>query len=159
TWDRPFNYAAVNNFAATFANGELLLFLNNDVETIHDDWLERLGKIALQPAVGAGGAEVCYRDDTIPHPRLVGRMGGIAGHSHLNFPRDAPGYMQRLLITQNVAAVTGACLLMRKSVFEEVGGFDEAFVLAFNDVDLCLQVLRKGYRVVWTPEAELYHLE
>jgi GT2 family glycosyltransferase len=159
TWERPFNYAAVNNFAATHARGELLLFLNNDVEAINADWLERMVKFAVQPAVGAVGAKLYYGDDTIQHAGIVIGMGGIAGHSHLMFPRDAPGYMQRLLYTQNVAAVTGACLLMRRAVFEEVGGFDEGFVLAFNDVDLCLQILAKGYRVVWTPEAELYHLE
>jgi GT2 family glycosyltransferase len=159
TWEKPFNYAAVNNFAANHAEGELLLFLNNDVEAINSDWLERMVKLAVQPAIGAVGAKLYYGDDTIQHAGIVIGMGGIAGHSHMLFPRDAPGYMQRLLFTQNVAAVTGACLLMRREVFEAVGGFDEGFVLAFNDVDLCLQVLAKGYRIVWTPEAELYHLE
>jgi GT2 family glycosyltransferase len=86
-------------------------------------------------------------------------MGGVAGHGFLNFPRQAAGYMQRLMHTQNVAAVTGACLITPRTVFEEIGGFDEGFVLAFNDVDLCLQILKHGYRVVWTPDAELYHFE
>jgi GT2 family glycosyltransferase len=86
-------------------------------------------------------------------------MGGVAGHGFLNFPRAAAGYMQRLLFTQNVAAVTGACQLCPKRVFDAVGGFDEGFVLAFNDVDLCLRILQAGHRVVWTPDAELYHLE
>jgi GT2 family glycosyltransferase len=158
-WAKPFNYAAVNNFAASRAKGELLLFLNNDIEAISPDWLEALVKVAVQPGVGAVGAKLYYADDTIQHAGIVVGMGGVAGHSHLCFPRQAAGHMQRLLYTQNVAAVTGACLLMPKAVFEEVGGFDEGFVLAFNDVDLCLQVLAKGYRVVWTPDAELYHLE
>ena len=158
-WTKPFNYAAVNNFAARAANGELLLFLNNDIEAINPDWLEELVKRAVQPGVGAVGAKLYYADDTIQHAGLIIGMGGVAGHSHLNYPRPAPGHMQRLQYTQNVAAVTGACLLMKKSVFDDIGGFDEGFVLAFNDVDLCLQVLAKGYRIVWTPEAELYHLE
>ena len=159
TWSKPFNYAAVNNFAAGRASGELVLFLNNDIEAISPDWLESLVKIAVQPGVGVVGAKLYYADDTVQHAGIVVGMGGVAGHAHLNFPRAAAGHMQRLTYTQNVAAVTGACLLMRKSVFDEVGGFDEGFVLAFNDVDLCLQVLAKGYRVVWTPDAELYHLE
>ena len=159
TWKKPFNYAAVNNFAATHAKGELLLFLNNDIEAINPDWMERMVKLAVQPGVGAVGAKLYYADDTVQHAGIILGMGGIAGHSHLQFPREAPGYMQRLLITQNCAAVTGACLLAPKAAFDEVGGFDEGFVLAFNDVDLCVQFLAKGYRVVWTPEAELYHLE
>ena len=158
-WTKPFNYAAVNNFAAHAAKGELLLFLNNDIESINPDWLEELVKQAVQPGVGAVGAKLYYADDTIQHAGIVVGMGGVAGHSHLNYPRQAPGHMQRLQYAQNVAAVTGACLLMKKSVFDEIGGFDEGFVLAFNDVDLCLQVLAKGYRIVWTPDAELYHLE
>jgi GT2 family glycosyltransferase len=158
-WTRPFNYAAVNNFAATHATGELLLFLNNDIQAISPDWLEALVKVAVQPGVGAVGAKLLYADDTIQHAGIVVGMGGVAGHSFLAFPRQAPGYGQRLLFTQNVAAVTGACLMCRRAVFEQVGGFDEGFVLAFNDVDLCLQILAAGHRVVWTPDAELYHFE
>lgn len=158
-WTRPFNYAAVNNFAAAQARGELLLFLNNDTEAINPDWLEAMVKQAVQPGVGAVGAKLYYADDTIQHAGIVLGMGGVAGHSHLFYPRQAAGYMQRLRFTQNVAAVTGACLLMPRAAFEKVGGFDEGFVLAFNDVDLCLSVLQAGYRVVWTPDAELYHLE
>jgi GT2 family glycosyltransferase len=158
-WTKPFNYAAVNNFAAAEAKGDLLLFLNNDTEAINPDWLEAMVTQAVQPGVGAVGAKLYYADDTIQHAGIVVGMGGVAGHSHLFYPRQASGYMQRLRITQNVAAVTGACLLMPRAVFAEVGGFDEGFVLAFNDVDLCLAVLKAGYRVVWTPDAELYHLE
>jgi GT2 family glycosyltransferase len=158
-WTRPFNYASVNNFAAAQAKGELLLFLNNDTEAINPDWLEAMVKLAVQPGVGAVGAKLYYADDTIQHAGIVIGMGGVAGHSHLFYPRQAQGYMQRLRITQNVAAVTAACLLMPRKVFEQVGGFDEGFVLAFNDVDLCLAVLKAGHRIVWTPDAELYHLE
>lgn len=158
-WTRPFNYAAVNNFAAVQARGELLLFLNNDIEAVNPDWLERMVKIGVQPGVGAVGAKLYFADDTIQHAGIVIGMGGIAGHSHGSFPREAAGYMQRLRFTQNVSAVTGACLLCPTKVFREIGGFDEGFVLAFNDVDLCLQILSRGYRIVWTPFAELYHFE
>ena len=158
-WTKPFNYAAVNNFAAAEARGELLLFLNNDIESIGPDWLEQLVKIAVQPGVGAVGAKLLYADDTIQHAGIVVGMGGVAGHAHLNYPRTAPGHGQRLLFTQNVAAVTGACLLMPTAVFRAIDGFDEGFVLAFNDVDICLKVLKAGSRVVWTPDALLYHLE
>jgi GT2 family glycosyltransferase len=158
-WTKPFNYAAVNNFAARESRGELLLFLNNDTEAINPDWMEAMAKQAAQPGVGAVGAKLYFADDTIQHAGIVVGMGGVAGHSHLFYPRGAQGYGQRLRFTQNVAAVTGACLLCPRKVFEEVGGFDEGFVLAFNDVDLCLSILKAGYRVVWTPDAELYHLE
>ncbi len=158
-WTKAFNYAAVNNFAAGQAKGELLLFLNNDIESIGPDWLEELVKIAVQPGVGAVGAKLLYADDTIQHAGIVVGMGGVAGHGHLNYPRTAPGHGQRLMFTQNVAAVTGACLLMPRDVFNKIDGFDEGFVLAFNDVDICLKVLQAGFRVVWTPDALLYHLE
>jgi GT2 family glycosyltransferase len=149
----------VNNFGATHARGEVLLFLNNDVEAINPDWLETMVKHALRPEVGAVGAKLLYADDTIQHAGIVVGMGGVAGHAHIRFPRAADGYMRRLRLTHNCAAVTGACLMTRRAVFEQVGGFDESFVLAFNDVDLCLQIQARGYRVIWTPEAELYHLE
>lgn len=158
-WTKPFNYAAVNNHGAAQARGDVLLFLNNDVEAINPDWLEWMVKHVLRPEVGVVGAKLLYADDTIQHAGIVVGMGGVAGHVHLRFPRDAAGYMHRLRVTHNVAAVTGACLMTRREVFEKVGGFDESFVLAFNDVDLCLQVQAAGYRVIWTPEAELYHLE
>jgi GT2 family glycosyltransferase len=158
-WTKPFNYAAINNFGALHARGDVLLFLNNDVEAINPEWLERMVKHAQRPEVGAVGAKLLYADGTIQHAGIVVGMGGIAGHVHRMFPRDAEGYMQRLRLTHNCAAVTGACLMTRRAVFEQVGGFDEAFVLAFNDVDLCLQIQTAGYRILWTPEAELYHLE
>jgi GT2 family glycosyltransferase len=158
-WNKPFNYAAVNNFGAAHAQGEVLLFLNNDIEAINPDWLERLVTHAMRPEVGAVGAKLYYADDSIQHAGIVVGMGGIAGHAHLRFPREADGYLQRLRIPHNCSAVTGACLMTRRDVFEQTGGFDESFVLAFNDVDLCLQILSLGYRILWTPEAELYHFE
>jgi GT2 family glycosyltransferase len=159
SWNKPFNYAAVNNFGAAHARGEVLLFLNNDVEAINPDWLELMVKHALRPEVGAVGAKLYYPDDTIQHAGIVVGMGGVAGHSHLHFPRTATGYMDRLQLPHNCSAVTGACLMTRREIFEKAGGFDEGFVLAFNDVDLCLQIQALGYRVLWTPEAELYHFE
>jgi O-antigen biosynthesis protein len=158
-WAKPFNYAAVNNFAANQARGEVLVFLNNDIEGVSHDWLERMVKLGVQPGVGAVGAKLYFADDTIQHAGIIIGMGGVAGHSHLGYPRQAAGYMQRLRYTQNVAAVTAACALCRTDVFHAIGGFDEGFVLAFNDVDLCLKILAAGYRIVWTPEAELYHFE
>ena len=159
TWDRPFNYAAVNNYAAARAAGAVLLFLNNDVEVINADWLERLLEHALRPEVGAVGAKLYYPDDKVQHAGVVLGVGAGAGHIHLGAARGAPGYCCRLICVQNYSAVTGACLMMRRSVFEEIGGFDEAFPLAFNDTDLCMRVRRNGYRIVWTPWAELYHHE
>ena len=159
TWDKPFNYASVNNFAAAHATGELFLFLNNDIEAITPDWLESLVKQAVQPGIGAVGAKLLYPDDTVQHAGIVIGMGGVAGHRYANFPRSAGGYHQRMTFTQNLAACTAACLMVPRYAFEKVGGFDEGFVLAFNDVDFCLQLLTAGYRIVWTPDAELYHFE
>jgi GT2 family glycosyltransferase len=133
--------------------------LNNDVEVITPDWLERLLEHALRPEVGAVGAKLYYPDDTIQHAGVVVGIGGTAGHTHLGHPRHSPGYSFRLGTVQNCSAVTGACLMTRKQVFEEVGGFDERFILAFNDIDLCLKIRQRGYAVLWTPFAELYHHE
>ncbi|MFO0935207.1 MAG: glycosyltransferase family 2 protein [Gemmataceae bacterium] len=159
SWEKPFNYASVNNFAAAQATGDLFLFLNNDIESIESNWLDAMVRQAVQPGVGAVGAKLLYPDDTIQHAGIVIGMGGVAGHRYVNFPRHAGGYHQRLRFTQNMSACTAACLLVPRYAFEKVGGFDEGFVLAFNDVDFCLQLLGAGYRVVWTPDAELYHLE
>jgi GT2 family glycosyltransferase len=159
TWRRPFNYSAVNNFAAAQARGEVLLFLNNDVEAMHPDWLERLLEHALRPEVGIVGAKLYFPDDTIQHAGLLLGVGGSVVHGQAGLPRASAGYAQRLLLAQNVSAVTGACLMIRKAVFDELGGFDERFVLTFNDVDLCLKARQHGYAVIWTPHAELYHHE
>ncbi len=159
TWDKPFNYSALNNFAAAHALGEVVLLLNNDTKVLTPDWIERMLEHALRPEVGAVGAKLIFPDDTIQHGGVVLGIGGVAGHAHLNFPRESPGYQNRLAAIQNVSAVTAACLMMRKRVFEEVGGFDEKFMVAFNDVDLCLRIRQTGRWIVWTPYAELYHYE
>ena len=159
TWDRPFNFAAVNNFAARRARGSVLLFLNNDVEAINADWMERLLDHALRPEIGAAGAKLYYPNGMVQHGGVVLGICGVAGHAHLQFHRHAHGYFSRLSLVQNFSAVTGACMMVRKSVFQEVGGFDEEYVLAFNDIDLCVLIREKGYLIVWTPLAELYHHE
>jgi GT2 family glycosyltransferase len=158
-WQQPFNYAAINNFAVAHARGDVLLFLNNDVQVINADWLERMLEHALRPEVGAVGAKLYYPDDTVQHAGVVIGLREILGHVHRHFPRDSAGYAQRLVVVQNVSAVTGACLMTRKKVFQEVQGFDEEFALDFNDIDLCLKMRKHGYRIIWTPHAELYHFE
>lgn len=158
-WKNPFNYAAANNYAVGYTKGEILLFLNNDTEVINTDWLECMLGLTIRKDVGAVGAKLYYPDNTIQHAGVIVGINGIAGHSHKYFTRISVGYAGRLHIVQNVSAVTGACLMMRREVFEEVKGFDEDFILGLNDVDLCLKIRELGYLVVWTPYSELYHYE
>jgi O-antigen biosynthesis protein len=159
-YDHPFNYSAINNFAAREARGSILALINNDIEVIDGGWLEEMVRHASRPEIGCVGAKLYFADDTIQHAGVVLGIGGVAGHSHKYLPRDANGYFDRLRIVHNVSAVTGAVLLVRKQVFESVGGLDaERLQIAYNDVDLCLKCLEAGYRNVWTPFAELYHHE
>ncbi|GFO71435.1 O-antigen biosynthesis protein [Bathymodiolus japonicus methanotrophic gill symbiont] len=158
--DSPFNYAALNNKAVAEAKGEIIALLNNDLEVINADWLDEMVSHVIHPEVGAVGAKLYYPDDTIQHAGVIVGLGGVAGHSHKHSPRDNPGYCGRLLLAQNLSAVTAACLLVRKEVFDAVGGFDEQNLsVAFNDVDLCLRIQEKGFHNVWTPYAEMYHYE
>ena len=157
--NEPFNYSRVNNWAARQASGEVLLFLNNDTQVINNDWLEQMLQFVMRPDVGAVGAKLYYPDDSIQHAGVIVGVGGVAGHGYKNFPRQAPGYFGQLVLPRNVSAVTAACLMIRKQVFLEINGFDEKYVLAFGDIDLCLNILQKGYLNVWTPYAELYHYE
>jgi len=160
SWKKtPFNFSVINDFGVKHANGELFLFLNNDIEIINSDWLEILVGNALREKVGIVGAKLYYPNQTIQHAGIVIGIGGIAGHAFLGFDRYSPGYFGLLKIPHNVSAVTGACMMMRKSVYKEVGGFDPKFVLAFGDVDICLKSLARGYLNVWTPFAEMYHHE
>ena len=158
-WDRkPFNYAAVNNFAARQARGKVLAFVNDDTEVVTPDWLERMLEHALQPEVGAVGAKLLYPGGAVQHAGVfLGVTEHHCGHVMNGFHGDAPGYANRLAAVQNLSAVTGACLVMRRSVFEEMGGFDEQFAGDYNDVDLCLRVRRRGLQVIWTPHARLVH--
>ncbi len=158
-WKNAFNYSAVNNFAAKHAKGEILLFLNNDTEVINENWLEEMIQYAQRKDVGAVGAKLYYHDDTIQHGGIILGIGEVGGHAFRYMNKDSDGYFGRLKIVQNLSAVTGACLMMRKEVFNEIDGFDEGYPLAVSDVDICLKVIEKGYLVVWTPYAELYHHE
>ncbi len=155
-----FNFSDLSNRGAAAAAGQVLLFLNNDVEVLEPGWLGELVRHAVRPEIGAVGAKLLYPDRTIQHGGIVLGIGGVAGHSHLGVPDADPGYFCRMVIAHEVSAVTGACLAMRADVFEAVGGFDaEALKVAFNDVDLCLKIRRAGYRIVWTPFAKLIHHE
>lgn len=158
-WKDIFNYSAINNFGAGFARGEYLLLLNNDVEIINPDCIEELLGYAQRPDVGITGAKLFYQDDTIQHAGVVVGLGGVAGHCFPGVARDSAGYMGRDLYAQNYSAVTAACMMVRRSVFEEVGGFEEKLRVAFNDVDFCLRVGQAGYKIVYNPYAQLYHYE
>ena len=158
-WNKSFNYAAINNFAVNHSEGEILLFLNNDMEIINPDWLERMVEHVIRKEIGAAGAKLYYPDNTIQHGGVIIGIQGAAGHAHKNFNRNNSGYFARLMIIQNLSAVTAACLMMRKEVFREIEGFDERYTVAFNDVDLCLKLREKNYLIIWTPYAELYHYE
>jgi GT2 family glycosyltransferase len=157
--DEPFNFSRLNNLGAARARGALLCFLNNDTKVISPDWLEEMVSLASREEVGAVGATLYHPDDTIQHAGITLGLGGIAAHAHRGLPRGEAGYFGRSALTQAVSAVSAACLMVRKSVFDEVGGFDEALAVAYNDVDLCLRLERRGLRNVWTPFAELYHFE
>ena len=160
TWDKGFNYAAINNYAAGKAEGEYLLFLNNDVRTsIDPGCIEEMLGVAQRPEVGAVGAKLYYPDDRIQHAGIVIGMGGIAGAMFVDLPRTYSGYLHKASILQDMSAVTGAMMMVPKDVFFEAGGFTEELAVAFNDVDLCLKIREKGYLVVYDPYAEAYHDE
>lgn len=159
-WEQPFNYSAINNFGAQHAKGNIIGLVNNDIEPINPEWLTEMVSQVCRPEIGCVGAKLYYPNDTIQHAGVILGLGGVAGHSHKYFNRNAPGYFYRLFLAQNLSAVTAACLLVRKEVFDKVGGLNEAHLpVAFNDVDLCLKVRESGYRNLWTPYAELYHHE
>ncbi len=161
TFEGVFNYSAVNNLGAANASGEYLLLLNNDTQVITVNWIEEMLMYAQREDVGAVGAKLYYADKTIQHAGVVLALGAhrTAGHSHYGQHRDNLGYMGRLCYAQNVSAVTGACLLVKKSLFDIVGGLDESFAVSLNDVDFCLKLRQRGYLNVFTPFAELYHFE
>ncbi|MCC8105434.1 MAG: glycosyltransferase family 2 protein [Clostridiales bacterium] len=160
-YDGAFNYAGINNFAAKEADGEYLLFLNNDTKVITPAWMEELLMYGQRPDVAAVGAKLYYGDDTVQHAGIVIGLGAdrAAGHSHYGFGRGEVGYMGRLCYAQDVSAVTGACMLVKKRIYEALGGMDERLGVAYNDVDFCLKAREKGYLNVFTPFCELYHYE
>ena len=161
TYKGTFNYSKINNFAVQSATGDYLLFLNNDTEVITPEWMENMLMYAQRADVAAVGAKLYYGDNTIQHAGIVLGLGAhrAAGHTHYKAPHEHLGYMGRLCYAQDVSAVTAACLLVKKSLFDEVGGFDESFTVAFNDVDLCMKFREKGYLNIFTPFAEMYHYE
>jgi glycosyltransferase involved in cell wall biosynthesis len=154
-----FNYSAINNFGASYASGQVLGLINNDVEVINSEWLIEMVSQACRPEIGCVGAKLLYADGTVQHAGVVLGISGVAGHPHRNQLATEPGYLGRLQVAQNFSAVTGACMVVRKSVFDEVGGLNPAFEVVFNDIDFCLRVLSAGYRNLWTPWAQLYHYE
>lgn len=159
-YDFPFNYSAINNHAVRLSTGELICLLNNDTEIIHSDWLKEMVAHLLRPGVGIVGAKLYYSDGTIQHAGDAVGPGGCADHLHSGLSGNAPGYGMRAICAQELSAVTAACMLTRRDVWQEVGGLDEVnLAVAFNDVDYCLRVREAGYRVIWTPHAELYHHE
>ena len=159
TWEKEFNYSAITNFAAKEAKGEYLLFLNNDVEILTPDWMEEMLQNCQQENVAAVGAKLYYPDDTIQHAGVVLGLGGIAGHIMCRASKEDPGYFGRMISVQEISAVTAACMMVKKSDFDAVGGLDETFQVAFNDIDLCMKFRAAGKKIIFTPYAELYHYE
>jgi len=160
SFDRPFNFSAINNFGVDQAQGEVLCLLNNDTEVISPDWLEEMVGHLVQARVGVVGAKLLYPDGRVQHGGDAVGPGGCADHMHWMIDQNDPGYCNRAVVAQDLSAVTGACLVTWKNLYQQLGGLDEKDLkIAFNDVDYCLRVREAGYRVVWTPHAELYHHE
>jgi glycosyltransferase involved in cell wall biosynthesis len=158
--NRDFNYSALNNSAVKMARGEVIGLLNNDLEVISPDWLSEMVSHALRANVGVVGARLWYPDDTLQHGGILLGGRGLAHHAHYKSRRGMNGYFNRAGVVQNLLAVTGACMVVRKAIFEEVGGLNEIDLqVALSDVDFCLRVHEAGYRNIWTPYAELYHYE
>ena len=161
TYKGEFNYSKINNFGMEYASGEYLLLLNNDIKILTPDWMEQMLMHAQRDEVGAVGAKLYYPDMTIQHAGIVLGLGAhrSAGHSHYGMPKENLGYMGRLCYTQDVSAVTGACLMVSREIYKEVGGLDEDFKVALNDVDFCLKIRKAGYLNIFTPFAEAIHYE
>lgn len=161
TWnnERGFNFSALNNYGAAFAKGEYLLFLNNDTEILEKDSITEMVSHMNRPEVGAVGARLYYEDGTVQHAGVIVGLGGIAGHAFREAPKCDGGYFFRSICVQDYSAVTAACMMMSKALFDEIGGFDEGLKVAFNDIDLCMQIRSKDKLIVYTPYAELYHYE
>jgi len=158
-YDVPFNFSRINNYAVSQSDGPYVLLLNNDTEVITPDWMEAMVEQAQRPSIGAVGALLLYPDGSVQHAGVVIGLGGVAGHSHKHFPRQAPGYFFTLRSINNYSAVTAACLMLRRSVYDQVGGLNEDLGVAFNDVDFCLKIREAGYRNVYLPHVTLYHFE
>lgn len=158
--DMPFNFSAINNYAVTKSSGERLLFLNNDTVVINSQWLSEMVMEMQRPSVGIVGAKLLYEDDTVQHAGVIYGIGHVAGHAFRYLPDTDHGHMNRASLVQEYKAVTGACLLTKRCLFDKVGGFDhENLAIAYNDVDFCLSANELGYKVIYSPNAKLYHLE
>lgn len=157
--DEAFNYSRLNNRGVELSSGSVVALLNNDVEVLHADWLSEMVSRVLQPKVAMVGARLWYPNETVQHGGVILGGGGIAGHAHAGLRRGEPGYFARAHLAQDISAVTTACALVKRGAFLQVGGFDENLAVTFNDVDLCLRLRETGYRIVWTPYAELIHHE
>ena len=158
-WKKEFNYSAINNYGVSHARGEYLLFLNNDVKIITPGWIKEMLGVCQRPEVGAVGVKLIYPDNTIQHAGCVIGIGGIAGHMFVDMPANRTGYLHKASILQDMSAVTAACMMMKRTAFEEAGGFTEKLSVAFNDVDLCLKVRKNKKLIVYDPYVELYHME
>lgn len=158
-YNAPFNYSQINNYAVEQAQGDYLLFLNNDTEILTSDWIEAMVEQSQRKSIGAVGSLLLYPDLTVQHGGVILGIGGVAGHSHKDFPAGGSGYISQLVSTNNYSAVTAACLMCRREVFELVGGFEPELAIAFNDIDFCLKLISHGYRNVYLPHVVLYHYE
>ena len=158
-WKKPFNYSAINNYAADRARGRYLLFLNNDTRAFRKGWLEEMLSVCSREDAGAAGIKLLYPDDTIQHAGIVIGLGGVAGSLFVDMKAERSGYLHKASLLQDLSAVTAACMMVPKEVFEQVGGFDEQLSVAFNDVDLCLRIGETGLRIIYDPFAVLYHDE
>lgn len=158
-YKEDFNYSRINNFGAKEANGEYVLLLNNDTEMIEPDSIKEMLDVCMRPDVGIVGAKLIFEDNTIQHAGVIIGFGGVAGHAFIGQDRDDNGYFSRIISVQDLSAVTAACLMVRRSVFDEVEGLNEEFKVAFNDIDFCLKVRKAGYLVVYNPYAQFYHYE
>lgn len=158
-WDRPFNYSAINNFGISQARGDYIICLNNDITVISPDWMQKLLANCQRPQVGVTGARLYFPDNTIQHAGIALGIGGVAGSLFVGMDRRRTGYMHKAVIQQNLSAVTAACMMFRKEIWEKAGGFTEELAVAFNDVDLCLKIRELGYLVVYNPDVEMYHYE
>jgi GT2 family glycosyltransferase len=157
SYDKPFNFAQINNFAVKNARGVHVIFLNDDTQVISPDWIEKMLEHSVKPKVGAVGALLFYLNDTIQHAGVLIGVGGVTSHAFEGLSRNDSGYKDLVQTVWECSAVTGACLMIKKSLFEQMGGFDENFAYSFNDVDLCLRLREKGYLIIYTPHAQLYH--
>ena len=160
TYKGTFNFAAMINRGVEISTGQILVLLNNDIEIVDSDWLTELSAQVSRPEIGIVGPLLTFKDDTIQHAGIHPGLEGLMGHGHKHLPKDHPGYFGRLRVAHNVAAVTGACLAIKKKTWDELGGLDEKnLAVAYNDVDLCLRARKAGLRVLFTPHTHLIHHE